>query len=128
MVEQAKGERTKNQDQQLAVCTIKKPSPSSSPSNSIEVDKDENFSHPWLSYHIAPIPYQLVAPIINNDDNSVHTNLTAIQAIWHWYEILETQAMTQLEMNPFIPQTQEQMEQPLDVEMLHQFPLYKRPL
>ena len=106
MVEQAKGERRKYREAQLTVHTIKKPSPSGSSSNPIKINEDEeNFSHPQLTYHIAPVPYQLVAPIIDNEDNSVHTNLATIQAIQHWYEILETQAMTQLDTNPFIPQT-----------------------
>jgi len=47
MVEQAKGKRRKIQETQLVVHTIKKPSPSGSFSNPIEVKEDEeNFSHP----------------------------------------------------------------------------------
>jgi hypothetical protein len=65
----------------------------------------------------APPMIRLVPPMVDQEDNTVHTTLASIIVIRQWYEALEVQALLQLGLHPNYYGSIEEQGRELDVEV-----------
>src|SRR5882757_3937607 len=96
--------------------------PGDTPNNAIHVDVTDQYPRATLAQRMRS-PLHLVAPIFDDANHTVETNLAAIVAIRRWYDALEVQAMMQLNLNPWNKEDErELLEQRINVEIPFTFP------